>query len=104
MLQRLRMCRLVCVACVLAAPSVAEDKPEETAASAAVLFCTPRGVGSSPGVDLVLLREMYDAGFQTDYLDHLRDFTWERIRQYNVLVLVGAPHPEAKRHFASPGS
>jgi hypothetical protein len=70
--------------------------------SPAVLFCTPRGLSSSPGVDLDLLRDLHAAGFQTDYLDHLKDFTWERIRQYNVLVLIGAPSEEEKRHFYFP--
>ena len=72
------------------------------ATSPAVLLCTPRGISASPGVDLELLRDFHHAGFQPDYLDHLKDFTWEKISQYNVLVLIGAPSEEEKRHFYFP--
>ena len=70
--------------------------------SPAVLVCSPRGMSNSPGVDLDLLRDFHEAGLQPDYLDHLKDFTWERIQQYNVLVLIGAPAAETKRHFYFP--
>ena len=43
--------------------------------SPAVLLCTPRGISSTPGVDLELLRDFHAAGFQMDFLDHLKDFT-----------------------------
>jgi len=47
-------------------------------------------------VDLRLLRELHEAGFEVDYTDHHRDFSWERVRHYNVLVIYGCPAKEGR--------
>jgi hypothetical protein len=42
-------------------------------------------------IDLRWLGELHAAGFEPDYLDALSDFTWERIRHYNTLVVFSVP-------------
>ena len=64
------------------------------APSTAVLFCTPKGVGNRPYLDLNWLCELHQAGFEPDYLEHHSEFSWERIRRYNCLVIYGAPAAE----------
>jgi len=67
-----------------AASTTAPAKPS-------VLFCTPKGIANRPYLDLDWLREIHNMGFQPDYLDDISEFTWDRIRRYNVLVIYGAP-------------
>jgi len=74
---------LISVPCLAQPPAAEQSGP-------AVLICSPKGVWQ-PHVDLDWLREMHGAGFEPDYLDHHSDFTWERIRRYNCLVIYGCP-------------
>ena len=60
------------------------------AANPAVLICSP--IGPSYGyADLNYVRELHQAGFEVDYTDSLDDVIWERIKQYNVVVLYRSP-------------
>jgi len=69
----------------------------------AVLFCIPKSVANRPYLDLDWLRELHKAGFEPDYLEGHREFTWKRIRQYNCLVIYGCPAAEkGKRTFQFP--
>lgn len=67
----------------------------------AVLICSPNGTWS-PHVDLQWLRDLHAAGFEPDYLDHHQDFTWNRIRQYNALIVYGCPAADAGDSFQFP--
>jgi hypothetical protein len=58
----------------------------------AVLVVSPLGAGGG-WVDLDYLSELRAAGFQVDYTDSMADFTWDRIKQYNVLVVFTCPPP-----------
>ena len=42
-------------------------------------------------IDLDYLKELQHKGFVVDYLDKRSDFTWERIRQYNAIILYDFP-------------
>ena len=55
-----------------------------------ILFCSPQGVGAG-WIDLEYLRELHTQGFEVDYTESLKDITWNRIRDYNVLVLYLTP-------------
>jgi hypothetical protein len=74
-------------------PTIAEntDRP----ASPSILFCTPKGVAIRPYLDLDWVSEIHKLGFEPDYTEHYKELTWDKIRQYNVLVLYGAP-PQAQ--------
>jgi len=75
--------------------SVAQSRKQPS-----VLFCTPRGPGAEPFLDLDWLRELHKAGFEPDYLEKHAQFTWERIRRYNCLVIHGCPSTgPGKRSF-----
>lgn len=67
-----------------------------------VLICSTRGAWQNH-VDLDWLAELHQAGFECDYLDEYSEFTWERVRQHNVLVVYGAPAADASRAFVFPG-
>jgi len=58
----------------------------------AVLVVSPQGADGG-WVDLGYLADLRTAGFQVDYTASMADFTWNRIRQYNVLVLYTCPPP-----------
>lgn len=60
----------------------------------AVLVHCPYGQGAILGVDVEVLKEFRAAGLQVDYTDRHHEFTWERIKKYNVLVLYSCPGPE----------
>jgi len=53
------------------------------------------GIARRPYLDLDWLQEIHQQGFEPDYIDGVEEFTWDRIRRYNVLVLFEAP-PEDK--------
>jgi len=57
----------------------------------AVLVHTPNGQGTVAGVDVEVLKDFHKAGLEVDYTDRHRDFTWDRIKQYNTLVLYSCP-------------
>ncbi len=65
--------------------------PRQTVVSRpAVLFASPTGTVGA-GVDLQYLRELHDKGFEVDYTDSLAELTWDRVKQYNVLVITITP-------------
>ncbi|HID21444.1 MAG TPA: hypothetical protein EYP14_03480, partial [Planctomycetaceae bacterium] len=84
--------KLLVVAGVVLAAGVAETSAESD--RPAVLVCSPNGTWD-PRVDLNWLKELKQRGWEPDYLDNHGDFTWERIKRYNVLVLYGCP-PERR--------
>jgi hypothetical protein len=54
-----------------------------------ILFCAPQ-----PGygwIDFTYLKELYEKGFEVDYTEDLKEITWDRIKNYNVLVLFQSP-------------
>lgn len=70
---------------------------EPTSKQPAVLVHSPQGQRSILGVDVEVLRELHAAGLEVDYTDRHDEFTWERIKNYNVLVLYSCPGPEGVR-------
>lgn len=66
----------------IAAPAQ-ENKPS-------ILFCSPQGVGAG-WVDLAYVQELHAKGFEVDYTTSFKDFTWDRFKQYNVIVLFVTP-------------
>lgn len=89
---------------VLSGPGIppahtADDDPP----GPSVLVCTPKGVSQSY-VDLEWLREFHEAGFEPDYLDQFSHMTWDRIRQYDVIVLFGSPGDGTEIPFFFPKS
>jgi len=85
---------LVPVIALLGAEStVAAEKP-------GVLVHAVRGQHNG-GVDLGWLKDLQASGFEVDYTDLHGHFTWERIRQYNCLVLVTCPAPTADQTHES---
>ena len=60
----------------------------------AILFQT-RHEGSHGGeIDYAYLSELHEQGFEVDYLDFHRDFSWDRIKSYNCLVIQFCPPAE----------
>ncbi|MBU4211626.1 MAG: hypothetical protein KKD33_03470 [Verrucomicrobia bacterium] len=56
----------------------------------AILVLSPQG--ASPGyVDLSYLAELTQSGFEVDYLDNFAQLTWDRIKNYNVLIVYMTP-------------
>jgi hypothetical protein len=55
-----------------------------------ILFCSPKGADGCY-IGLAYLKELHTKGYQVDYLDSFDDFTWKRIKKYNVLVLYMTP-------------
>ena len=53
-------------------------------------------------VDLDYLTELHDRGFEVDYTDRHADFTWERVRQHDVLVIYSVPLSAGKYFDNSP--
>lgn len=60
----------------------------------AIMVHAPRGQGWVAGVDVEFLKELKAAGLEVDYTDRHTEFTWDRIKNYNVLVLYTCPGPE----------
>ena len=56
----------------------------------AILFCSPEGLAGG-WLDLDYASELHRQGFEVDYTNSLADITWDRIRQYNVLVIYVTP-------------
>ena len=59
----------------------------------AVLIVSPQGAANG-WVDLAYLNELHQAGFEVDYTESMAEVTWERLKQYHVLVLYSCP-PDA---------
>lgn len=77
---RLLICLLVL--CALLAPVLA--------ANPAILILSPQGAGAG-WVDLDYLKELQQQGVEVDYTNSFADVTWERIKQYNALVIYMTP-------------
>ena len=93
---------VVCFLAMLACDGNAEgDAERESGASAAlprpaVLFATASSTPVDYGwVDLTFLSELKERGFEVDFTKGLSEITWERIRNYNVLVIPGTPDSDA---------
>ena len=54
-------------------------------------------------VDLTYLRELNDRGFEVDYTDAHEDFSWDRVRRYDVLVIYTVPVESGHYFDNSPG-
>jgi len=55
-----------------------------------ILFCSPQGLAWG-WIDLNYLKELHAKGFEVDYTNSLAEVTWERIKNYNVVVLFEQP-------------
>ena len=53
-------------------------------------------------VDLDYLKDLHQQGFEVDYTDRHSDFTWERVRQHDVLVIYSVPLQKGKYFDNSP--
>ena len=85
-----------------AVPTMAGNPPSSSGPS--ILFCTPKGVALRPYLDLDWMGEIHGLGFEPDYTELSTELTWERISQYNVLVLYGVPEQDiGERNFLFPG-
>ena len=99
-MMRIQECFLVMSLFVgFAIPTTAENTSPHSGPS--ILFCTPKGVALRPYLDLDWLGEIHELGFQPDYTESSTELDWERISQYNILVLYGVPEPdEGERNFS----
>ena len=68
---------------LLAAGAAGATKP-------AILVVSPQGVAGG-WVDLQYLTELHRDGFEVDYTDSMADVTWQRLQQYNALVIYSCP-------------
>ena len=100
-MKRLSRWLIILLLTTLHAGLAVADAP--AAAGPSVLIASPKGV-TQAFVDLDWLRELHGAGFEPDYLDGFSHFTWDRIRQYDVLVLYGCPGDGSEIPFAFPKS
>lgn len=62
----------------------------ENAERPAILICSWHG--GPRELDFDYLRRLKRAGFTVDYTDSWRDFSWERIRKFNAIMLFSFPH------------
>jgi len=84
-----------------AVPTTAENPPPPSGPS--ILFCTPKGVALRPYLDLDWVGEIHNLGFQPDFTESSTELNWDRVSQYNVLVLYGVPEQdEGERNFLFP--
>lgn len=60
------------------------------AAKPAVLIISPQGLAGG-WVDLQYLNELHRAGFEVDYTNGMGDVSWQRLQQYNALVIFAVP-------------
>jgi hypothetical protein len=93
---------VVCFLAMLACDGNAEgDAERESGASAAlprpaVLFATASSTPVDYGwVDLTFLSELKERAFEVDFTTGLSEITWDRIRNYNVLVIPRTPDSDA---------
>lgn len=85
-------CRLTAVARALAASLVLACGVAD-AERPALLVVSPQGT-TNGWVDLGYLSDLDTLGFEVDYTDSLAEFTWDRLRRYNVLVIYTCPPDE----------
>ncbi|MFQ5807993.1 MAG: hypothetical protein ACE5JM_00110 [Armatimonadota bacterium] len=57
----------------------------------AILFQTRHEESHGGEIDYTYLSELHAKGFDVDYLDFHRDFTWDRVKNYNCLVIQFCP-------------
>jgi len=79
------LCALA-AACVIPVGTSAAAEPQRPA----ILFCSPEGLLGG-WLDGAYAGELHRDGFEVDYTNSLGDVTWDRIRQYNVLVIYITP-------------
>lgn len=60
------------------------------AANPSILVCSPQGP-TMGWLDLDYAKELVQAGIEVDYTDRLTEVTWDRVKQYNVLILYLTP-------------
>ncbi len=60
------------------------------AANPSVLVCSPQGP-TMGWLDLDYAQELVKAGIEVDYTNNLGEVTWDRVKQYNVLLLYLTP-------------
>jgi len=68
-----------------------------------VLFVPELHHVSKCAIDLTYLKELHSRGFAVDYLDSTSQFNWERIRNYNCLVIYDVPYPRGHREARGAG-
>jgi len=78
---------------------IATGAEESPARRPAMLVHAPHGQ-SYFGVDVGFLSDLHASGIEVDYTDRHREFTWERIKNYNVLIITECPGPEGEHEFS----
>ena len=95
----IRMLVLALLPCLVAASPEASSPAVRRPA---ILFCAPSpDPVNMAWVDLSYLSELRRAGFDVDFTRGLGELAWERIRQYNVLVVFRTPDGEAVQRGVS---
>ncbi len=80
---------IVAVGALLAAgPGMGSNSEEPS-----ILFVPELQKVSRCAIDLTYLGELHQRGFAVDYLNHISEINWERIRQYDCLVVYDVPYP-----------
>jgi len=73
-----------------------QPEPAHSASRPAVLIHSPSGTYDGQ-VDLDYLADLHRAGLEVDYTDHHQEFTWDRLRQFNAVVIYGAPDEDGTK-------
>ncbi|MEE8475353.1 MAG: hypothetical protein V3T01_08390 [Myxococcota bacterium] len=95
----IRMLVLALLPCLVAASPPEASSP--AVRRPAILFCAPSpDPVNMAWVDLSYLSELRRSGFDVDFTRGLGELTWERIRQYNVLVVFRTPDANAVQRGA----
>lgn len=98
--------------CLLAGTLIAVVTGESQGATAqrrpSVLVVSPDGTGGLVGsyfLDLQYLRDLKAQGWEPDFTDSDSEFTWERVKDYNVIVIYNCPPrqmgPKGRRTVAT---
>lgn len=78
---------LAALGCVLvSAVFAAEAQPRKPS----ILYCSPQGAAGG-WIDLQYAADLAAKGFEVDYTERLEDAVWERVKDYNVLVIYVTP-------------
>jgi len=76
---------------------------EDRAELPSVLFVPELHNVSKCAIDLNYVNELHGRGFAVDYLHRTDEFDWDRIREYNCLVIYDIPYPEGHgEHWGGP--
>lgn len=84
------MHRLVPLCLLLLLAGAAALAQEAPAAKPAILFCCP-GENRYAYAGFDYMQSLEKAGFVVDYLEGARELTWDRVKDYNVLVVYDFP-------------